>query len=89
MIPKKDNGEEKEYVFHFKLEEQPPSGKDLDSLTALVKSQLQSLLDVIVLTNAGRDVEVDGFRFIETGSPNHTIFDGPSGERRESEDEER
>ena len=67
--------EEKAYVFHFKLEEQISSGKDADALTALVKSQLQSLLNVVVLTRGGKEVEVDGFRFRETGASHHGIFD--------------
>jgi hypothetical protein len=75
MARNKKNAEDKDYIYHFRLE-QPPSGKKTgDALTDLVRFQLQSLLDVIVLTKGGIDLEADGFRFLESGSPVHKIFE--------------
>jgi len=70
-----DKPEDQEYVFHFKLEQPLTGAENGDALADLVGSQLRSLLDVIVLTRDGKDLDVDGFRFLESGSPVHPLFD--------------
>jgi hypothetical protein len=75
MAPDKKKREDKAYDFHFKLEEAAPGAASGDALTDLVRSQLRTLLDVIALTKDGKDLEADGFRFLESGSPVHKIFE--------------
>jgi hypothetical protein len=75
MAPDQDKREDNGYDFHFKLEEAASGKESGDALTDLVRSQLRTLLDVIALTKDGKDLEADGFRFLESGSPVHRIFE--------------
>ncbi len=57
----------KDFVFRFKLEEDAPDGTVYDDpLTELVRSQLEALLEVVVLTRGDKEIRgVDGFRFMK------------------------
>ncbi len=59
--------DKKDFVFRFKLDEQTPEkGVYDDPLTELVRSQLEALLEVVVLTRGGEELRgVDGFRFMK------------------------
>ncbi|MCU0611507.1 MAG: hypothetical protein MUE60_06935 [Candidatus Eisenbacteria bacterium] len=55
--------------FTFKIgllkdEDLPPADPAVPPHVSLVREQLQTLLDVVVLTSAGGDVSPDGFRFV-------------------------
>lgn len=59
--------DEKDFVFRFKLDpdDSGETGYD-DPLTELVRSQLEALLEVVVLTRGGEELRgVDGFRFMK------------------------
>ena len=58
--------DEGEYVFRFRLE--PPVPEEMgfdDPLLELIRGQLADLLDVVVLTDNGERVRVDGFRLVQ------------------------
>jgi hypothetical protein len=59
--------DEKDFVFRFKVGEDG-AGEAVydDPLTELVRSQLEALLEVVVLTRGGEELRgVDGFRFMK------------------------
>ena len=57
---------EGEYVFRFRLEPPGPeeAGYD-DPLLEMIRGQLADLLDVVILTDHGERVRVDGFRLVQ------------------------
>lgn len=59
------NGED--FTFRFKIDETAPGDPVYDDpLTELVRSQLEALLGVVVLTRGGEELRgVDGFRFMK------------------------
>lgn len=59
--------DEKDFVFRFKLDREAPGDTVYDDpLTELVRSQLEALLEVVVLTRGGEELRgVDGFRFMK------------------------
>jgi len=63
--PPATNGED--FKFRFKIGEDAPGDAVYDDpLTELVRSQLEALLDVVVLTRNGEEVRgLDGFRFMK------------------------
>jgi len=68
--------ENKDFVFRFKVD--PENAGDTvydDPLTELVRSQLEALLGVVVLTRNGEEVRgVDGFRFIKHLDRQYQVF---------------
>jgi hypothetical protein len=75
----RDEAEEEEagddYVFRFPLGEEVvhEQGYD-DPLLELIRGQLADLLDVVVLTEQGRRVRVDGFRLLQDPETQYGIF---------------
>ncbi len=59
--------DEKDFVFRFKLDRESTGDAVYDDpLTELVRSQLEALLEVVVLTRGGEELRgVDGFRFMK------------------------
>lgn len=59
--------DKKDFVFRFKLDQDTPGNTAYDDpLTELVRSQLEALLGVVVLTRDGEEIRgVDGFRFMK------------------------
>jgi len=60
-------GSEEDFVFRFKVDGETPRDPVYDDpLTELVRSQLEALLEVVVLTRDGEELRgVDGFRFMK------------------------
>jgi len=59
--------DDKDFVFRFKVGEEGASEAVYDDpLTELVRSQLEALLEVVVLTRGSEELRgVDGFRFMK------------------------
>jgi hypothetical protein len=53
-----------DYIFRFKIEEVPREAVYDHPITEMVRSTLDALLDVVILTEKEREVKVDGFKFI-------------------------
>lgn len=68
--------DEKDFVFRFKLDQDAPGDTVYDDpLTELVRSQLEALLEVVVLTRNGEEVRgVDGFRFMKHLDRQYRIY---------------
>jgi hypothetical protein len=69
-------GEKSDYTFRYPVEA-PAAGSRRDSLLEMIRTQLESLLGLLCLYQAGEEVEVDGFRLMNEGESIHPIF--PSG----------
>lgn len=69
-------GEGEDFIFRFKVAEDAPGDPVYDDpLTELVRSQLEALLDVVVLTRDGEEVRgVDGFRFMKHLDRQYRIY---------------
>lgn len=62
-----------DYVFRYKLDR--TSGQpSTDPLLEMMRSQLKSILNVVVLTEGGREVKVDGFKLLGDRSSIHEVF---------------
>lgn len=68
--------ENKDFVFRFKLDRDVPGDPVYDDpLTELVRSQLEALLEVVVLTRRGEELSgVDGFRFMKHFDRQYDIY---------------
>ena len=64
-----------EYVWRFALKPSDPGVADGDPVVGFVRLTLRELLDFIVLTHQGKEVEVDGFRMQGKPRKNYRIFD--------------
>jgi membrane-associated protease RseP (regulator of RpoE activity) len=67
---------EDEYIFRYPLGERE-AGTRRDSLQEMVRTQMESLLNLLSLYQGGEEVKVDGFRMMNDGESIHPIF--PSG----------
>ena len=63
-----------DYVWHFKLGEpsQPEPGGD--ALTEMLRQQLRAMLGCVVLTSAGANLRVSGFRLLSELETEHAIY---------------
>lgn len=59
-----------EFPFEFRLQKGEPVPEQ-DLLQHFVLQQLESLLDIVVLTEGGRKVEVDGFMWVKDAYTRH------------------
>lgn len=66
-----------DYVFRYRIEKDDELAQR-GRVPGLLRSTLENLLNVVVLTQGGREVEVDGFRVLRDRNTTHEIF--PSGE---------
>jgi hypothetical protein len=66
-----ENGD---FIFRFKLDEIQDEKVYDDPLTEMVRSQLAALLDVVVLTENDKPVNVNGFKFINDLDTVNSIF---------------
>jgi hypothetical protein len=72
--------EDQDFVFRFKVDSGDAGPRVYDDpLTELVRSQLEALLSVVVLTRDGEEVHgVDGFKYMKNLGENFRIF--PDGD---------
>ena len=69
-------GEGEDFVFRFRVDPQG-GGKGVyeDPLTELVRSQLEALLRLVVLTRGGEEIRgVTGFKFMKQLERNYPIY---------------
>ena len=57
--------EPKEFLFGFKLDKSEPARADEEVLQRFVQQQIHGLLDIVVLTDNGKKVSVDGFLWVK------------------------
>ena len=64
-----------DYIFRFRIERNKANGEGYDDpLLELIRGQLADLLRVVVLTDHGRRVRVDGFRLLMDVDKQYPIF---------------
>jgi dihydropteroate synthase len=74
-----------DYPFRYRLEPRKAGEEKVysDPLLELIRSQLEQLLDLVVLTYKGEDVKVDGFKPLNDPDKSYDIFhqsEDPPGE---------
>jgi len=71
---------DEDYQFRYRLEPEKAEKERVysDPLIELIRSQLEQLLNLVILTYQGEDVRVDGFRPLNTPERIYEIF--PHGE---------
>ncbi len=52
---------ESDFILRYALESRPPVAGGPDTLLDLIRDELQSLLEIVVLTHEGKPIAVDGF----------------------------
>lgn len=69
---------EEDYKFRYPLEPEKAGEQRVysDPLLELIRSQLEQLLNLIVLTHQGEDVKVDGFKPLNNQEQTYDIFPG-------------
>jgi hypothetical protein len=63
-----------DYVFRFRLDDSGKPALYQDAFTEMVRRQLAAMLEVVVLTEDGEEVSVDGFRIINDRDRTYRIF---------------
>jgi hypothetical protein len=62
-----------DYIFRYKLD----SGKapvDKEPLLEMIRTQLESILNVVILVEGQREVKIDGFKLLRDRRTIHKIF---------------
>ncbi len=67
---------DEDYKFHYRLEPDKAFEDKVysDPLLELIRSQLEQLLNLVVLTRDGEDVQVDGFKPLNNPEQTFRIF---------------
>ena len=63
-----------DYEWHVKLTDEEGERLHPDALTEMVRQQLKALLGCVVLTDAGVDLRVTGFRFLADMDAEQAIY---------------
>lgn len=72
-----------DYIFSYRLQGERDR-VERDRLLQMVSAQLESLLDLIVLTEDGREVKIDGFKLQSDRETVHDMFTRPTKETASS-----
>jgi hypothetical protein len=67
-----DQQPQADYVWHFKLSPEAPA-EDGDALARMVGEQVAALLRCVTFTSNGADVNVTGFRFLDSPETEHVL----------------
>ena len=72
----KENINEEDYVFRFKLDDTDSKNTNIldDPLAEMTRSQLEALLNIVILTYKGQEVKVEGFEFLNDRETIYKIF---------------
>ena len=62
-----------DYVFRYKLDRNSTQAST-DPLLEMIRSQLESILNVVVLMEGDREVKVEGFKLLGDRSTIHEVF---------------
>ncbi len=73
QTPKSENG----FVWHFRIGSELASPLYENSVQEMIRTQLLNLLDVVILTQNGREVRVDGFKLMNDLHTIHPIYTAP------------
>lgn len=67
---------DEDYKFRYRLEPENAEREKVysDPLMELIRSQLEQLLNLVILTCRGEDVKVDGFRPLNNPEQTYHIF---------------
>lgn len=67
---------EEDYKFRYRLEPEKVIRERVysDPLVELIRSQLEQLLNLVVLTHEGEDMKVDGFKLLNNPEQTYRIF---------------
>jgi hypothetical protein len=63
-----------DYVWHFKLSDDPEHELQADALTEMLREQLQAILGCVVLTSTGTNLRVTGFRLLSELDTEHAVY---------------
>lgn len=80
MAQEKKNSKEiindEDYVFRFKLDDIDSKNTNIldDPLAEMTRSQLEALLNIVILTYKGEEVKVEGFKFLNDRETIYKIF---------------
>jgi hypothetical protein len=79
----KENINDEDYVFRFKLDETDSKNTNIldDPLAEMTRSQLEALLNIVILTYKGQGVKVDGFTFLNDRETIYKIFPVSDGDK--------
>jgi len=79
--PQQTGAEDGEYVFRFRVgsSEAAEAAHD-DPLVELVRGQLADLLEAVIVTDRGRRLRIDGFRFLHDPATQYEIFPKRGGD---------
>jgi len=69
-----NNDKSGDYVFRFELNAKPEGTLYDDPLVEFVRSQLEDLLNFLVLTKDGEEVKVNGFKLLDDRGNEYRIF---------------
>ena len=71
----KENINDEDYVFRYKLDIGSKNTNILDDpLVEMTRSQLEALLNIVILIYKGQEVKVDGFTFLNDRETIYKIF---------------
>jgi hypothetical protein len=76
--------ESSDYIWHFKLSDRAPQGSADDDLTEMLRQQLRALLGCVVLTSAGENLTVSGFRLLSELETEHALYADDPARARDS-----
>jgi hypothetical protein len=65
----------KDFIYRFRLDEEPGRALIEDAPAEMVRKQLEALLKVVVLTEGNRELKPDRFRFMNNPEKIFPIFD--------------
>lgn len=63
-----------EHIFRFKLNKQQISLYDTDVIALVVGESIKAILDIVVLTYQGKEIEIDGFKFVENDNKIYSLY---------------
>ncbi|MGQ9702539.1 MAG: hypothetical protein ACUVQT_08825 [bacterium] len=66
--------QDKEHIFRFELIKPEMFFWGPDAIALVVGANKKAILDVVVLTYKGKEVEVDGFKFVENDNEFNSLY---------------
>ncbi len=71
----KNTEDEEDYIFHFELNDDNKEQKLYDNpLIEMIRQQINNLLEIVVLTKDGVEIEIDGFKLICNKETNYPLY---------------
>lgn len=71
---RKRANQDKEHIFRFELIKPEMSFRGPDAIALVIGANIKAILDVVVLTYKGKEVEVDGFKFVENDNEFYSLY---------------